>query len=168
MEKKEQAMEGKILVLLRRHNRIEDILPSLEKIAQPGMKVVFLIPYPAKLWPWLRDHWVTTESSREAIVLGKKIADEYSWEAQKELAEQKIALARDVLQKRQVEVDATICASSMKRAIEDHNVDGEAQLVLLHAGSNHLLINILRRTFFSFGAFKRRVFRPMLLVYPGQ
>jgi hypothetical protein len=93
MEKKEQAMEGKILVLLRRHNRIEDILPSLEKIAQPGMKVVFLIPYPAKLWPWLRDHWVTTESSREAIVLGKKI---------------------------------------------------------------------------SFGAFKRRVFRPMLLVYPGQ
>jgi hypothetical protein len=168
MEKKEQAMEGKILVLLRRHNRIEDILPSLEKIAQPGMKVVFLIPYPAKLWPWLRDHWVTTESSREAIVLGKKIADEYSWEAQKELAEQKIALARDVLQKRQVEVDATICASSMKRAIEDHNVDGEAQLVLLHAGSNHLLINILRRSFFSFGAFKRRVFRPMLLVYPGQ
>jgi hypothetical protein len=161
-------MKGKIVVLLRRHDRIEDILPYIDKMAQPGMNIVFLIPYPVQLWPWLRDHWVTTESRRAAIVAGTKIINEYSWEAQKGLAEQKIALARDVLQKRQVEVDATICACSMTRAIRNHSVDREFQLVLLQAGSSHPLVNVLRRMLSFFGAFKRPAFRPMLLVYPGQ
>jgi hypothetical protein len=77
-EKEDGAVEGKILVSLGRHDGIEEILPYIEKIAHPGMRVVFLIPYPVKLWPWFRDHWITTESRRAAIVAGRKIIHEYS------------------------------------------------------------------------------------------
>jgi hypothetical protein len=161
-------MEGKILVSLRRHDPIEEILPYIEKIAQPGMRVVFLIPYPVKLWPWFRDHWVTTESRREAMLAGKKIMNEYSWEAQKGLADQKISLAIDVLRKRQVEVVVNVCMCRMRRAIKDHSVDREVRLILLQGGSSHPLVNRLRRTLALFGAFKRPSSPPMLLLYPGQ
>jgi hypothetical protein len=160
-------MEGKILVSLRRHDPIEEILPYIEKIARPGMRVVFLIPYPVKLWPWFRDHWVTTESPREAMAAGRKIMDDYSWAVQKGLANQKISLARSVLHKRQVEVGVNICTCSMRRAIKDHSVDREVRLVLLRAGSCCPLINLLRRTLSRLGAGKRPVPPRALLLYPG-
>lgn len=160
-------MEGEILVLLRRHDAIEEMLPYIEKMTQPGIRVVFLIPYPVKLWSWLRDHWITTESRSAAIVAGRKIIHEYSWEVQKTLAEQKISLARDVLHKKRVEVIANICMSGMRKAIKDHSVEREARLVL-RAGSRYPLLNLVRRTLSLFGAFKRPVSPPILLLYPGQ
>jgi hypothetical protein len=168
MEKREEAMEGEILVLLSRRDRIEGMLPSIEKIAQPGMRVVFLIPYPVELWPWFRDHWITTESRRTAIAAGRKIMREYSWEVQKSLAEQKISPAREVLHKKQVEVSVNICMSSMRKTIENHSVDREGRLVFLQAGSHYPPINLMRRILSLFGPFKRPDSLPILLFYPGQ
>jgi hypothetical protein len=136
-------MEGKILVSLGRHDPIEEILPYIEKIAERGMTVTFLIPYPVKLWPWFRDHWITTESAREASVAGKRILDKYSWQSQKTLADQRISLARAVLRHRQVEVVVDICTASMRRAIKNHALDKEVRLVLLRAGRSHPLFNLL-------------------------
>jgi len=167
MEKAE-TMEREILVLLRRHDRIEEILPYIEKIAQPGMRIVFLIPYPVQLWPWVRDHWVTTESPREAMVAGREIMAKYSWEAQKELADQKIFLARGVLHKKQVDVAVNLCGSSMRRAVKDHSVDREARCVLFRTESRYQLINLIRRALSLFGASKRPVSPPIHVLHPGQ
>jgi hypothetical protein len=163
-----EAMEREILVLFRRRDRIEEILPHIEKIAQPGMRVVFLVPYPVKLWPWVRDHWVTTDSSREAMVAGREIMDKYSWEAQKELADQKIFLARAVLHKKQVDVVVNLCVSSMRRVIKDHSVDRKARWVLFRAENRYQLINLIRRTLSLFGASKRPVSPPVLVLHPGR
>jgi hypothetical protein len=52
---KEMARE--ILLLLNRNDRVEDVIPSLEELAQPGTKVVFLIPYPVNdFGKLIRDH----------------------------------------------------------------------------------------------------------------
>jgi len=39
-------MSKKILVPLKKHDRIEEIVPYLEEVTQPGTNVVFLIHYP--------------------------------------------------------------------------------------------------------------------------
>jgi len=38
-------MNKKILVPLGRHDRSEEIIPYIENVARPGMKVVFLVRY---------------------------------------------------------------------------------------------------------------------------
>ena len=62
-------MAGQILVPFNSHLRVEDIISVIEEAAKPGMRVVFLVRYPVDPWVWFRDHWVTTESSRDAMLL---------------------------------------------------------------------------------------------------
>jgi hypothetical protein len=38
-------MSKKILVPLRQNDRTEEMVPYVEKVARPGMKVVFLVHY---------------------------------------------------------------------------------------------------------------------------
>ena len=57
-------MAAQILVALSSRDRIEEVIPHIKEIATAGVRVVFLIRFPADPWTWLQDHWVTTESSR--------------------------------------------------------------------------------------------------------
>jgi hypothetical protein len=159
-------MKEEIVVVLRRHDRIEEILPYVEKIVQPRMRVVFLVPYPMELWPWLCDHWVTTESRRAAIMAGKRIINEYSWEMQKNLAEQRLSRARAILQRMQVEVVVDIYTASIRRAVHDYCTGREACLVSLQTGKGRTLIDRIRKMFF--GSFRPRVSSLRLVRYLGQ
>lgn len=60
-------MAGQILVPFNSHLRIKETLSVIEEAAKPGMRVVFLVRYPVHPWAWFRDHWITTESARDAI-----------------------------------------------------------------------------------------------------
>ena len=71
-------MAGQILVPFNSHLRVEDIISVIEEAAKPGMRVVFLVRYPVDPWEWFRDHWVTTESSRDAMLAGRKVMERYS------------------------------------------------------------------------------------------
>ena len=92
-------MAGQILVPFSSLLRIKDSISVIEEAAKPGMRVVFLIRYPVNPWMWLRDHWITTESSTAAMLAGKKIIERYCWEEQRALAEEMIAPWRHPLQK---------------------------------------------------------------------
>jgi hypothetical protein len=159
-------MAGQILVPLKRHDRIEEIIPYLEKLAKPGMRVVFLFRYPVDSWLYLRDHWVTTESSREAMLAGKKVIDHYSWDVQRGLAEQKISLARKALQERGIEVAIEIYTGSWRRLMDDYKANGDVHFIMMHAASGHLMIRLLRRMMLPFGLFKPPSFPPVVLLHP--
>jgi len=45
-------MSKKILVPLGQYNRTEEMIPYIEKVARPGMKVVFLMRYPVDGIRW--------------------------------------------------------------------------------------------------------------------
>ena len=68
-------MSGQILVPFNSHLRAKDIISVIEEAAKPGMSVIFLIRYPIDPWAWFRDHWVTTESSRDAMLAGRKVME---------------------------------------------------------------------------------------------
>jgi hypothetical protein len=159
-------MAGQILVPLKRHDRIEEILPYLEKIAQPGMRVVFLVPYPIEAWLWLQDHWVSTESTREAMSAGRKIMERHSWEMQKGLAEQKISLGCDALHRQGVQVAVDVYTGNLRRIIEDYAANGDVDLIMLQAGSRNRITKLMWRTIPLFGLFNRPSFPPVLLLYP--
>ncbi len=159
-------MAGQILVPLKRHDRIEEIIPYIETIAKPGMRVVFLIPYPVESRLWFRDHWVTTESTREAMLAGRRIMERYSWEAQRELAEQKVFLAREALRSRGVEITVDVYAGSLKRVVRSYTGNGDIYWIMMQTGSSLPMRGLLDRTLSLFGLLKRPGFSPMLLLHP--
>lgn len=123
-------MAGQILIPFNSHRRIKETLSVVEETAKPGMRVVFLVRYPVGPWAWFRDHWITTESSRHAILAGRKVIERYSWEGQRALAEEMVAPWRYALQKIGVKATVEVYAGTLSRAVEYHSRGAEISLVM--------------------------------------
>jgi hypothetical protein len=137
-------MESQILVPFNSHVRIRDIISVIEKAAKPGMRIVFLVRYPIDISEWLRDHWVTTESSRDAMLTGRKIMDRYSLEGQRALAEEMLAPWRHALQKMEVKATVDVYTGSLSSVVENYSRCQEISL-LPRARNNLSVIGFLRR-----------------------
>ena len=123
-------MAGQILISFNSHLRVEDIISVIEEAAKPGMRVVFLVRYPVDPWVWFRDHWVTTESSRNAMLAGRKITERYSQEGQRALAERRVAPWRYVLQKMGVKATVAVYTGSLSSVVETYRRENEISLVM--------------------------------------
>jgi hypothetical protein len=137
-------MAGQILVPFNSHLRVEDIISVIEEAAKPGIRVVFLVRYPVDPWVWFRDHWVTTESSRNAILAGGKVMEKYSWEGQRALAEEMVAPWRYVLQKMGVTATVDVYTGSLSSVVETYSRGDETSLVM-RAQNNLPIMGFLRR-----------------------
>ena len=123
-------MSGQILVPFNSHLQLEDLISVIEEAAKPGMRVVFLIRYPVDPWVWFRDHWVTTESSRDAVLAGRKVIEKYSWEGQRALAEEMVGPWRYVLQKMGVKATVAVYTGSLSSVVENHSREDGISLVM--------------------------------------
>jgi hypothetical protein len=148
-------MADKFLVVLREHDQLADIVPALEKIIRPGSSVTFLLSYPVNSWSWLRDHWITTESTRRALASGKRLVAEYSWEEQMRLAEKKIAFAHHRLAMLGVDV-AVMLKSGFNRAVRDYIRDPNFQLLLVATANGHATVELARLLFLCMRHVSRR------------
>jgi hypothetical protein len=160
-------MAGKILVALKSNDRLEEIIPYIEKIAQPGMSVVFLLRYPVTGdFLSLGDHWVTTESPREAMLAGRRIMQRYSWDVQRGLAEQRITVAREALRGKGIQVAVDVYTDSLRRVVRHYTATGDVHLIMMGAGSGHPMMRLLRWTAPLLGIFRMRTSSPVLLFSP--
>lgn len=159
-------MTGRILVPLERGDRIEDLIPYLEELAKPGMRVVFLISYPVESRLYLRDHWVTTESIKEAMMAGRRIMHRYSWEVQKELAEQRVSPAREALCKMEMEVTVDVYAGSLRKVIGEYKANGDLHLIMERVRGGHPIMRLLSWIPALFGRLDRPRLSPVLLLHP--
>lgn len=148
-------MTRQILVAVRRPDQIREVTPILQKIAKPGGKVTFLLPYPVNPWSWLRDHWITTESRREAMLEAQRILARYSWDEQKRMAEEMISVAREALSRMDVEV-AVELKGRLNSAVRAYVLTGEFQLLLMAPGTGRLAMELIRLSIL----WLRRINRP--------
>jgi len=137
-------MAGQILIPFNSHLQLEDIISVIEEAAKPGMRVVFLVRYPVDPWVWFRDHWVTTESSRDAMLAGGKVMERYSWEGQRALAEEMVAPWRHVLQKMGVKATVDVYTGSLSSVVETYSRGDETSLVMRGQNSPPIM-GFLRR-----------------------
>ena len=137
-------MEGQILVPFNSHNQVSDIISVIEKAAKPGMRIVFLVRYPISIREWLGDHWVTTESSRGAMLAGRKIMAKYSLEEQRALAEKIVAPWRDALQRMEVKATVDVYTGSLSSVLENYRRRDGISL-LIRARNDLPMMGFLRR-----------------------
>ncbi len=130
-------MTSRILVALRTNDRIKEIIPYVEKLARPGMKVVFLLPFPVG-----GAHY-NIHTDLFLLPRAEKTMNYYSWEEILQRARRKISFACEVLRPKGVEVAVDVYSGAVKKAIRDHVLNGGVHLIMTQTGgfSQMLLIH---------------------------
>lgn len=153
-QKEGNIMAGQILVSLSSHDRIEDLIPQIEQVAKPGTKVTFLMRYPVDPWAWLRDHWINSESAKDAMAAGRRVLETYSYDAQKQLADKMVLLARNTLSRMGVEVAVDVYTGRFRTVVKGHTRPGEVPLVM-RAKRGLPMTKLMHKTVAFLGLFKR-------------
>jgi hypothetical protein len=154
-------MSKKILVPLGEIDRAEEMIPYVEKVARPGMKVFFLMRYPVG-----GIKWPTKEPDTETASEVKELIDYYSWEANLQRAKATVSPAVEALGRKGVEVAAEVYAGSSKKAVRSHTSNGDVELIMTRAGIGSWIARFFDGANSIFCLFKRGSFAPVLLTHP--
>jgi hypothetical protein len=116
---------GQILVPLRKGDRIADVLPYLEQIAQPGCKVTLLIHYSVEGLDWFQS------KSTTSVIKEQKLVDKNTF------------LALEPLRERDVTVALDIYAGPLRKVVKQYTLRGNIDLVMIVAGSRSRIGKLL-------------------------
>ena len=155
-------MNKKILVPLGQYDRSEEMIPYIENVARPGMKVVFLVRYPVDGFIWGKE-----EYGMRAALEAKKLVHYYSWEGNLENAKRKVATACEALRAKEIEAAVDVYAGSLKKAVRSHTLNGDVHLIMTRARIGNWIAKLFDGTNSIFKWFKRPSFSPVLLINPG-
>ena len=111
-------MTGQILVPLRRNDRIEDVVPYLERIARPGCRVILLIHYSVEGLDWFQNQSTTSVIKEQKLV-----------------PEKNTFLVLEPLRERGVTVSLDIYAGPLRKVVKQYTLRGDIDLVMIVAGS---------------------------------
>jgi hypothetical protein len=154
-------MNKKILVPLGQYDRSEEMIPYVEKVARPGMKVVFLVRYPVDGFIWAKE-----EYGIGAALKAKELLKYYSWEGNLEKAQMQAAPACEALRAKSIQAAVEVYAGSLNKAIRGHTLNGDVHLIMTRAGIGNWIGRLLDGTLSVFKWFKRPSFSPVMLINP--
>src|SRR5215510_13031076 len=154
-------MNKKILVSLGQYDRSEEMIPYIEKVVRPGMKVVFLMRYPVDGIGLRKE-----EYGMRAALEAKNLVNYYSWEGNLEKAKTRVAPACEALRAKGIEADIDVYAGSVKKAVRSHTLNGNVHLIITRAGIGDWIAWLFDGTTSIFQWFKRPSFSPVLLINP--
>jgi hypothetical protein len=154
-------MNKKILVPLGRYDRSEEMIPYIENVARPGMKVVFLVRYPIDGFLWAKE-----EYGMRAALKAKELVNYYSWEGNLENAQKQVAPAREALRAKGIEAAVDVYAGSLKKAMRSHMLSGDIHLIITRAGIGDWVARLFDGITSVSKWFKRPSFSPVMLINP--
>ena len=151
-------MNKKILVPLARNNGAGEMIPYIEKVARPGMDVVFLVRYPVDGFIWAKE-----EYGMRAALQARELVNYYSWENNVENAERKLSPVCEALRAKGVEATVDVYAGSLKKAVRSYTVNGDVHLIMTRAGLGDRIAALVAGTISFSKLFKRPRFSPVIL-----
>jgi hypothetical protein len=155
-------MNKKILVPLAQNDRAEEMIPYVERVARPGMNVVFLVRYPVNGFVWAKE-----EYGMRAALKARELVSFYSWENNLENAKRKLSHACEALSAKGVETTVDVYAGSLKKAVRSHTINGDVHLIMTRAGIMERIAGLLNGSSSLFELFKRPTVSTVLLTHPG-
>jgi len=161
-------MGGQILVALKDDDRLEQIIPYIERIAQPGTRVVYLIHHSLTGdFKVGQDWWLSGEFFEEPSSVQRKIERDSVEDEQARLSQHKVFLAQEALRKKGVEMVADVYTGRLKKVVERYMRKGDVKFILTRARGILHNMGFLQETLSLLGLFKRPIPSPMVLVHPG-
>jgi hypothetical protein len=148
---------------MKRSDRAKDLVPYVEKVSRPGMKVIFMVPYPTDGFCWARE-----EFGRKAIEQAKRLADYYRWDTNVQKARDRIAPLLKSLTAKGIEVEVDLYAGSMRSAVRNYAAKGDVHLIVTSASIGQRIAGVLNGSNSLGDLFKRPVLSPVLLIHPAR
>lgn len=155
-------MNKKILVPLGRFDRAEEMIPYIESVARPGMKIVLLFRYPVDGFIGSKTDGGVPKPSET-----RELVNYYTWQGNLERAKRKAGAACEALRAKGFGVDVDLYAGSLKKAVKIHTANGDVHLIMTRAGIGQRIAGFLNGSSSLFDLFKRPVKQPVLLIHPG-
>jgi hypothetical protein len=155
-------MNKQILVPMKRSDRAKDLVPYVEKVSRPGMKVIFMVPYPTDGFCWARE-----EFGRKGIEEAKRLANYYRWDTNLQKAKDRISPALKSLASKGIEVAVDLYAGSMRSAVRNYAAKDDVHLIVTSASIGQRIAGVYNGSNSLFDLFKRPVLSPVLLIHPA-
>ena len=137
-------MAEKILVPLKRHDRVEEVVPYIEKVTQPGTSVVFLIHHPVNSFKWLQAYCGIMGCRLERTLAIRRMVESYSVKMRRQLAQQKVFHTCEALHKLGVKVAVEIYTGSLRETLRRYVLGGDVDLIVMRPGIGHRIMNLLQ------------------------
>ena len=159
-------MNNKILVPLKKHERVEEIVPFIEKVAQPGTSVVFLIRHPVSGLKWLQAYSAISQCGIDSAMVVRRMTESYSQWMREQLSRQKAFNTCAALHKLGVKVTVDVYAGSLRKTLRSYGTDGD-NLVLMRPGMAERIVSFLAGTASLRGIFRRPFSSSAILQHSG-
>ena len=159
-------MPSQILVPLKSSDRVEQFLPYIEQVAQPGMQIVFLVPYGSAGFGPLLDKLLIIQTGVDPESLPGRSKPEDLLEERKQVAMAALLPACAALRDRGIDIAVYVYLGRLRDVVRRHMEQGTVHLVIMRLGSDGLLTSFLHKI----GSFARLLnpsaFPPVLLFRP--
>lgn len=159
-------MAGQILVPLSGSDRIELFLPYVKQIAQPGMKVVFLVHLGASRFKELTNQLLAIHTGIQPAFLPGQTSEQAVVEDARRSAEQRVLSVCEGLRKRGVTVDVSVYAGRQRRVVREYLEKEDVHLVIMRPNMDRLTA-CLRKIGSLLRFFKPATVPPVRLLHPS-
>ena len=159
-------MPGQIIVPLRGSDRIEQFLPYIEQVVQPGMKVVFLVHVGVSRFKELTDQLLAIHTGIRPAFLPGQSSEEAVVEDVRRSTQQRVLSACEALRKKGVTIDVNIYAGRLRRVVKDYLEKEDVHLVMMRPNLDRMA-GYLCKIGSVYRSFKPATVPRVLLLHPS-
>jgi hypothetical protein len=161
-------MNKKILVPLKKHDCVEEIVPYIEKVVEPGAHVVFLVQHPVNGFRWLQAYCGIAQCGLEKTLAVRRMMESYSLETRAQLARRRVFQTCEALHDMGLSISVDVYTGSLRNALKSYANDGDEQLLVMQPGIGQHIASLLRGAVSVSCVLSRRFSSSMLLLHPGK
>ncbi len=161
-------MAQRILVPLKRHDPVEDIVPYIQEVTQPGTSVVFLIHHPVDGFKWLQAYCGIAQCGLEKTLTVRSMIESYSVQMRRQLAQRRVFQTCEALRRMGAKIAVDVYTGSLRRTLRSYVNNGDAQLLVLRPGIGRWIMSFLQGVDSIGTMFRRPPASPVLLLHPGK
>jgi len=159
---------NKILVPLKKHDQIEEIMPYIEKVAEPGAGVVFLVHHPVSGFKWLQAYCGVVQCGLEKALPIRRMMESYSLNTRMQLAQRQVFKTCEAMHEAGLNITVDVYSGSLKKALKNYANNGEAQIIVMRPGVGQRIMSVLHGAGFVRSLFSRSISLSTLLLHPGK
>jgi hypothetical protein len=161
-------MAAKILVPLKRRDRIEEIIPYIEQVTQPGASVVFLVHHPVSGFNWLQAYSGIAQCGLEKTLTVRRMIESYSLKMRRQLAQRRVFRTCEALHSMGVIITVDVYTGSLRKTLKSYANNGDTQLLVMRPGIGQRIMSFLHGVDAIGKMFQRPTTSSVLLLHPGK
>jgi hypothetical protein len=156
---------GQIIVPLRGSDRIEQFLPYIEQVAQPGMKIVFLVHFGVSRFRELTDQLLAIHTGIQPAFLPAQSEEGVVKNARRSTQQCFISVC-EMLRQKDVTVAVNVYSGRLRRVLKDYLEKEDVYLVMMRPNLDRVAA-YLGKIGSAFRSFKPATIPPVLLLHPS-